>query len=794
VVRRSFLLAIFAAILLAAVGSDPPLAAGEHSASAASTTAPRTAANAPPAQTQSLITPKRADANAVDLSKLCSHGNCDAAFASLRPGTSYYLPVGVWTFTKPFTIRSNVTLTGDGTGLAPQTDLVYNGPSISGAVVTAGASGSNWVNGHIAALEIETDQLHQWRLHGHEANGNASWAPPIDQAGIGLEIINPTPSSTVDNINVFKFGRDSILVDNHAASPGSGVFQLSDFFIGGSPHPIETRGSSTGLLLRFGGIDLGLASEFGMKFAGDLTGAAAVVESVKIEGDDDVPGVIVTGAAPVVFVGSTRYLNQSLYVTNPVNSAPSFFYSNPSHPQANVLQCLACTALGEKTVLALPDLSVAVPTGNKWGIDLAQLSTAGARAVTNALAAPETPISRPHAVVNLAPLCSAGNCDTAFASFAAWGGRYFLPAGIWTFSRPFTIPSGATLFGDGSQPGGQGGTELRYVGPATPQGAAVNFGPGGDLSGARLFSLRIDTQQSLSGGFGLRVINPTNATTVENVSIAGFPDGQLLVDNGSQNSGPGPNFFRIARFSLSGGVHPLEIAGGRQNLLIEQGTIALGPTSQDGVYLHDGENMAATRVVESVSVTGDLDVPGFRVDENAADVFINSSRSATGSSLESPGFLYSTTLPPRRLMECLRCSVTGLQTALGMPALGVKVPATDGQQFDFLNQSTPLQTVQTPFNIELPTVVGNPAVGQTLAAAPGTWTNGPTGYSYQWLRCLPRSSLHPGNYCTPISGAAQSTYTTTTTDRGQYLRVTVAATNPSGRETATSLTTALPVA
>ena len=552
--RRASLLAIFAAPLLIAAGSG-------------------TAASAQSA-------PKQANAAAVDLSKLCSGGNCDAAFASLRPGGSYYLPAGVWTFTKPFGIPSSVSLSGDGTSIHG-TDLVYSGPKTSGAVVTAGAPGRDWVNGHMAALEIETQQLHQARVQG-----SVSSAVTIDQAGVGLEIVNPTASSTVDNVNVWSFKKNSIRIDNHAASPGSGVFQLSDFFVGGSPHPLEVRGSRAGILLRFGGIDLGPVSQLGMLFDGDQTGATSVVESVKVEGNYDVPGFVVTGAAPVVFVGATRYLNQSLYTQSPVNSAPAFIYRNPSAPRRNVLQCLGCTALGEQTALALPDLSLAIPT-SKWGIDLSRLSTAGASAVANALATPETPLARPRNVVNLGPLCPAGNCDAAFANLES-GGRYYLPAGVWTFSRPFTIPSAVTFFGDGPQPADQGGTELRYVGPSIPGDAAVRFGNGGDMSGGRLFLLRIDTLQSLSGGFGLRARNATNASTIENIAVAGFPDGQLLVD-GPPHIGPGPNFFRIARFSLNGGVHPLEVEDGRQNLLIEQGTINLGATSQAGAYLRGGE-------------------------------------------------------------------------------------------------------------------------------------------------------------------------------------------------------------
>ena len=286
------------------------------------------------------------------------------------------------------------------------------------------------------------------------------------------------------------------------------------------------------------------------------------------EGDYDVPGYVVQGGAPVVFVGTTRYLLQSLALDNPFNSAPAFSHINSLGSGSNVLQCLACTALGEKTALALPDMSLAVPT-SKWGIDLHNLTSAGAAAVTETLATPEIQFAGPANRINLASQCVGHNCDAAFAGLKQFG-RYYLPAGTWQFTRPFTIPYGVTLFGDGPQAGTAGGTELQYVGGSLPGDAAVRFGAGGGDMAGRLFSLRIDTPEHLSGGYGLRARDATNAATIEDISIAGFPDGQLLIDATSKDTS-GPNFFRVARFTLTGGLHPLEVEGGRQTLLLEDG-------------------------------------------------------------------------------------------------------------------------------------------------------------------------------------------------------------------------------
>src|SRR2546421_4231398 len=40
-----------------------------------------------------------------------------------------------------------------------------------------------------------------------------------------------------------------------------------------------------------------------------------------------------------------------------------------------------------------------------------------------------------------------------------------------------------------------------------------------------------------------------------------------------------------------------------------------------------------------------------------------------------------------------------------------------------------------PINSVPPAIDGTPIVGQTLADGPGTWSDSPTSYSYQWQRC-----------------------------------------------------------
>ncbi len=85
-----------------------------------------------------------------------------------------------------------------------------------------------------------------------------------------------------------------------------------------------------------------------------------------------------------------------------------------------------------------------------------------------------------------------------------------------------------------------------------------------------------------------------------------------------------------------------------------------------------------------------------------------------------------------------------------------------------------------PVNSAAPSLTGTLRVGQTLTAAPGTWS--PAGsYSYQWQR-----SSNSGGTWTAISNATSSTYVEQTADANDTLRVAVKATDNVGSATAYS--------
>jgi hypothetical protein len=92
----------------------------------------------------------------------------------------------------------------------------------------------------------------------------------------------------------------------------------------------------------------------------------------------------------------------------------------------------------------------------------------------------------------------------------------------------------------------------------------------------------------------------------------------------------------------------------------------------------------------------------------------------------------------------------------------------------------------TPVATTPPTISGTPAVGTTLLASHGSWSNAPTSYAYQWQLC----DAGGGN-CTDISGATSSSYTVIAADAGQTLRVVVSAQGGGGTVSADSAVTAV---
>lgn len=74
-----------------------------------------------------------------------------------------------------------------------------------------------------------------------------------------------------------------------------------------------------------------------------------------------------------------------------------------------------------------------------------------------------------------------------------------------------------------------------------------------------------------------------------------------------------------------------------------------------------------------------------------------------------------------------------------------------------------------PVNLTVPTISGTPKEGVTLTSTPGTWTNNPTSFRYQWANSMGQ-----------ILGATQPTYVLVSADVGLLIQLFVVAINSSG--------------
>ncbi len=104
--------------------------------------------------------------------------------------------------------------------------------------------------------------------------------------------------------------------------------------------------------------------------------------------------------------------------------------------------------------------------------------------------------------------------------------------------------------------------------------------------------------------------------------------------------------------------------------------------------------------------------------------------------------------------------------------------------------ATPSPAAGAPLNTGLPTIGGSPQQGQSVTASTGSWTNAPTSYAYQWLRCEGYGEAggeeELGQECEPIEGASGASYTPQAADARRSLRVTVKASDAAGWSLAVS--------
>ena len=118
-----------------------------------------------------------------------------------------------------------------------------------------------------------------------------------------------------------------------------------------------------------------------------------------------------------------------------------------------------------------------------------------------------------------------------------------------------------------------------------------------------------------------------------------------------------------------------------------------------------------------------------------------------------------------------------MQLGVGSGVVVLALVAFPGGAFD---QHPP----PVPANTAPPVIQGTAQAGQTLQTTNGDWTNQPTSYTYQWLRCDAS-----GANCAGIAGATGPTDVLTNADVGSTIRSQVTASNQFGSASAQSAST-----
>ncbi len=122
----------------------------------------------------------------------------------------------------------------------------------------------------------------------------------------------------------------------------------------------------------------------------------------------------------------------------------------------------------------------------------------------------------------------------------------------------------------------------------------------------------------------------------------------------------------------------------------------------------------------------------------------------------------------------------------GTHVAGIRALSSDNRSYGFYGATVTVTNLPPPQDVTLPVISGTPSVGQSLTTSNGTWTNSPSSYNYQWLRCDTN-----GANCLAIQGAIGSAYTVASGDAGITLRSSVTAGNSAGSNTAFSASVAV---
>ena len=260
---------------------------------------------------------------------------------------------------------------------------------------------------------------------------------------------------------------------------------------------------------------------------------------------------------------------------------------------------------------------------------------------------------------------------------------------------------------------------------------------------------------------------------------------------GAVTAGGGATTGTFGVTTIGGQSDPITIDRKRVNgftLGVDAGvtklTMYLAPGSKSGSELVKGViysdsagrpaallGVTSERVFQSTSAAGWYDLPfGAPVSLTAGRYWIGT---ISGGTARVASLRYATSSASRAYNS--NSYTSGPTNPFGTPSV-------DGELMSvYATYTTQSGPPAPPVNTGLPVISGQAQQGQTLTVSNGNWSNSPTSFAYQWLRCD-----SGGAGCTSLGSATQAAYVVAAADVGATLRATVAATNTGGTSSATA--------
>jgi hypothetical protein len=263
------------------------------------------------------------------------------------------------------------------------------------------------------------------------------------------------------------------------------------------------------------------------------------------------------------------------------------------------------------------------------------------------------------------------------------------------------------------------------------------------------------------GGTGSRPAISLSGLVFPPNSIAGTVIGNLSVRGGTGTytysfiSNPGSLFqivgsqLQVLNATIAAGSYPVTIqaSGGVPTPVVGIFTLfaAIAPTNATTPVVSGSTPVGS--VLTTTNGTWNNSPTSFGYQWQRAGVNISGANASTYTSVTADVGL------------AVRCVVTAINAAGSASA----------------NSNAITVTPPTPVNTIAPAITGSPVVGNVLTTDNGTWSNSPTGYTYQWQK----GGVN-------ISGAITSSYTSVAGDIGGIITCVVTASNAAGSASASS--------